>query len=116
MEKSKYGRIIAKNLRRLLIEKDKTQADLCHDLKLNKGTVSSWCNGTRIPRMDKIDMLCKYLGCTRSDLMEEKRKTPLEDERNSLIRLAMTANIENVKTALLLLNPLETKTDPPTGD
>lgn len=109
MEKSKYGRIIARNLRRLLIEKDKTQADLCHDLGINKGTVSSWCNGTRIPRMDKIDMLCRYLGCTRSDLMEERRKSPLEEERNNLIRLAMTADLENVKTALILLTALETK-------
>ena len=109
MDKSIYGRIIAKNLRRLLIEKDKTQADLCHDLKLNKGTVSSWCNGTRIPRMDKIDMLCQYLDCTRSDLMEEHGKSTIEKERNQLIRLAMTANIENVKTALVLLNALETK-------
>ena len=109
MEKSKYGRIIARNLRRLLIEKDKTQADLCHDLGINKGTVSSWCNGTRIPRMDKIDMLCRYLGCTRSDLMEERRESPLEEERNSLIRLAMTADLENVKTALILLTALETK-------
>lgn len=109
MEKSKYGRIIAKNLRRLLIEKDKTQADLCHDLKLNKGTVSSWCNGTRIPRMDKVDMLCKYLNCTRSDLLEEHKGSPLEDERRQLVRLAMTADIENVKTALILLSALENK-------
>lgn len=114
MDKSIYGRIIAKNLRRLLIERDKNQADLCHDLGLNKGTVSSWCNGTRIPRMDKIDMLCRYLGCTRSDLMEERRKTPLEEERSKLIRLAMTADIENVKTAFILLNALETKNGPQT--
>lgn len=114
MDKSKYGRIIAKNLRRLLVEKDKNQADLCRDLNLNKGTVSSWCNGTRIPRMDKIDALCRYLGCTRSDLMEERRRTPLEEERNKLIRLAMIADIENVKTALILLDALETKNDPQT--
>lgn len=109
MDKSMYGRIIAKNLRRLLIERDKNQADLCHDLKLNKGTVSSWCNGTRIPRMDKVDMLCKYLNCTRSDLLEEHKGSPLEDERRQLVRLAMTADIENVKTALILLSALENK-------
>lgn len=109
MDKSIYGRIIAKNLRRLLIERDKTQADLVRDLKLNKGTVSSWCNGTRIPRMDKVDMLCKYLNCTRSDLLEEHKGSPLEDERRQLVRLAMTADIENVKTALILLSALENK-------
>ncbi len=109
MDKSMYGRIIAKNLRRLLIERDKTQADLCHDLKLNKGTVSSWCNGTRIPRMDKIDMLCRYLNCTRSDILEEHKGSALEDSRKQLIRLAMVAELENVKTALILLSALESK-------
>lgn len=109
MDKTIYGRIIAKNLKRLLIERDKTQADLCHDLGLNKGTVSSWCNGTRIPRMDKIDMLCRYLNCTRSDILEEHKSSPLEDERRQLIRLAMTADLENVKTALILLSALEAK-------
>ncbi len=108
MDKSMYGRIIAKNLRRLLIDRDKTQADLCHDLNLNKGTVSSWCNGTRIPRMNKIDMLCGYLNCTRSDLMEEHRST-IENERSQLITLAMSADIKNVKTALILLSALEAK-------
>ena len=109
MDKSIYGRIIAKNLKRLLIERDKTQADLCHDLNLNKGTVSSWCNGTRIPRMNKIDLLCRYLNCTRSDLMEEHTGTIIETERSQLMALAMSADIENVKTALILLNALESK-------
>lgn len=109
MDKSMYGRIIAKNLRRLLIERDKTQADLVRDLKLNKGTVSSWCNGTRIPRMDKVDMLCRYLNCTRSDLLEEHKGSPMEDARRELVRLAMTADLEHVKTALILLSALEAK-------
>ena len=54
-------------------------------------------------------MLCKYLNCTRSDLLEEHKGSPLEDERRQLVRLAMTADIENVKTALILLSALETK-------
>lgn len=33
--------------------------------------MSSWMNGTRVPRMDKIDLLCHYFNCKRSDIMEE---------------------------------------------
>ena len=50
----------------------KTQSDLSKDLQLSKATVSSWCNATRIPRMDKVDTLCDYFNIRRSDLMDEK--------------------------------------------
>lgn len=56
MDNKEYAKIIARNLNRIAAERHKTQADLIHDLKLNQGTVSTWFVGTRIPRMDKIDM------------------------------------------------------------
>ena len=54
-----YGKIIAKNLKAIMYEHKKTQADVAKDLGINKATVSSWMNGTRIPRMPKIDLLCQ---------------------------------------------------------
>ena len=50
----------------------KTQTDLINDLGFNKSAVSTWCNGTRLPRMDKVDALAKYFKINRSDLIEEK--------------------------------------------
>lgn len=73
MNEREYAKIIAKNLRKWMLKKDVTQADLCRDLDLSKTTVSSWMNGVRTPRMSKIDMLCDYLGCSRADLMEPSR-------------------------------------------
>lgn len=73
MNEKEYAKIIAKNLRKWMLKKDVTQADLCRDLDLSKTTVSSWMNGVRTPRMSKIDMLCDYLGCSRADLMEPSR-------------------------------------------
>ena len=68
----KCARIIANNLRRILQDAGKSQSDVCRDLKLNKATLSSWMNGTRIPRMPKIDLLCHYFNITRADIMEER--------------------------------------------
>ena len=51
---------------------NKSQIDLINDLKLNRSAVSTWCNGTRLPRMDKVDLLAKYFGITQSDLLEER--------------------------------------------
>lgn len=71
MTSADYGRIIAKNLRRIAYENGKTQADMCRDLRISQATISSWMTGVRVPRMSKIDLLCHYFNCTRSDLMEE---------------------------------------------
>ena len=75
MSSDEYGRIVSKNLRRIAIENDKQQSDVAKDLGLSKATVSSWFNGTRVPRMDKIDALCKYFHCKRSDIIEEFTET-----------------------------------------
>lgn len=70
MSEREYAKIIAKNLRNIMFDADKTQADMSKDLKISKATISSWMNGTRIPRMDKIDLLCHYFNVTREMLME----------------------------------------------
>lgn len=70
-----YAKILAKNLKRIMFMRDKSQADLARDLKISKATLSSWMVGTRLPRMSKIDMLCNYFGIERSDLLEEKMYT-----------------------------------------
>jgi transcriptional regulator with XRE-family HTH domain len=76
MSTQEYGKIISKNLKELAYKHGKTQAEIAKDLKLNKATVSSWMNGTRIPRMDSIDLLAHYFNCKRSDIMEEHDDRP----------------------------------------
>ncbi len=71
MDQKYYGRIVGKNLKRLAYEHNKTQSDIAKDLKISKSTVSSWMNGTRVPRMQMIDLLCHYFNCQRVDIMEE---------------------------------------------
>ena len=70
MDEQEYGKIIAKNLKRIAYDHGKSQADISRDLNISKQTLSSWMNGSRIPRMSKVDLLCNYFNCTRSDLME----------------------------------------------
>ena len=57
---------------------NKTQVDLINDLGFNKSAVSTWCNGTRLPRMDKVDALAKYFGIRRSDLIEDKSESKIK--------------------------------------
>lgn len=70
MTEKEYAQVIARNLKRIAYEHEKTQAQIAQDLGIHKATISAWMNGTRTPKMSKIDMLCRYFGCTRADIME----------------------------------------------
>lgn len=73
-----YKKIFSSNLRKYMSLNNKTQVDLINDLGFNKSAVSTWCNGTRLPRMDKVDALAKYFGIRRSDLIEDKSESKIK--------------------------------------
>ena len=75
MSEDQFKRIFSKNLRYYMSVNNKEQIDLINDLGFNKSAVSTWCNGTRLPRMDKVYALAKYFGISRSDLIEEKNNS-----------------------------------------
>ncbi len=74
MSEDAYKKIFSRNLNYYMELNEKTQTDLINDLGFNKSAVSTWCNGTRLPRMDKVDTLARYFGINRSDLIEDKSK------------------------------------------
>ena len=75
-----YKKIFSKNLNHYMEIDQKSQTDIINDLGFNKSAVSTWCNGTRLPRMDKVEALAKYFGINRSDLIEEKDNAETSDE------------------------------------
>ena len=68
----KLKKTFGDNLRRLLAEHGKTQADLCRRLKVSSATASDWANGKKIPRADKLRTICAWLNCELSELLEEQ--------------------------------------------
>lgn len=76
MKDDKYKAIFSSNLKRYMQKNEKTQIDLITDLHLDKSTVSTWVNGTRLPRMDKVQMLADYFRIQKSDLIEDKTTAP----------------------------------------
>ena len=78
MPEEVYKKIFSRNLNHYMELNNKTQTDLINDLGFNKSAVSTWCNGTRLPRMDKVDALAKYFHINRSDLIEDKE--PFEND------------------------------------
>lgn len=64
-------RIFGKNLTRLIDSQNKTQLQLASALDVSASSVSYWCNGEKMPRMDKVEQIAKFLGVSKSDLLEE---------------------------------------------
>ncbi len=66
-----YYKAFGKRLSDRMAKRHVTQAQLSSELKIPKGTVSNWMNGKRLPRAGAMDTLCRYLQCTRADLMDD---------------------------------------------
>ncbi len=69
MVNDKYKENFSNKLNYYMGLKGKKQADIIKDLNINKSAISSWCNGTRLPRMGKVEQLANYLDISISDLI-----------------------------------------------
>ena len=67
------NQIIADNITNLLRANNRTQLELAEYLDVTQATVSNWCNGIKMPRMDKIDKICAFFGVNRSVIMTERK-------------------------------------------
>ena len=71
MAEDDYRKIFSTNLKYYMEQNGKTQMDLMKDLGLSSSTLSNWCTGQKLPRMDKVQMLADYFNISKSDLIEE---------------------------------------------
>ena len=105
MSEEQYRKIFSKNLRYYMTLHNKTQMDIINDLNINKSAISTWVNGTRLPRMDKVDMLAKYFHINRSDLIEEKSES--EMSQKSVLDLQLEERVLNTFSLLKTENQIK---------
>lgn len=63
--------LFAKNLKYYMDMAGLNQADLRRLMGVSSATVSEWCSGKKIPRTDKINTICYYLGIGIDDLLSD---------------------------------------------
>lgn len=73
--------VFSSNLKKYMEVKGKSRKEICEDLNVSYYTFSDWVNGKKYPRMDKIEMLAKYFGISKTDLIEEETY----DDKNSIV-------------------------------
>lgn len=72
----KIRKVFSHNLSNFLKEKNSTQLELAKFMNVSNTTVNNWVNGYKMPRMDKIDKICIFLGVNRKELLTESISIP----------------------------------------
>lgn len=69
---SNNKKIMSKNLKRQMKLANKDRKQICKDLNIKYTTFTDWLNGNTYPRIDKIDLLAKYFGINKFDLIVDR--------------------------------------------
>lgn len=103
--------VFSNNLIRLMSEKQIERTQLCNDLNLKYSTVSDWITAKKYPRIDKIEIMAKYFGVEKSDLIENKTKSPsqLSDEEMALFNAIRKLKPEQQKVLKALVDSYSNK-------
>ena len=94
--------IFAKNLKRYMDQRGKTQKELAEIVGVSAPTMNDWIKAKKYPRIDKIEILANYFGILKSDLIEEKSEEhkKMQEENNTLsdivVRLRMDSEFMSV--------------------
>ena len=72
MANEEFRKTFVENLNFYMKVNHKNQMDLICDLGFSSSTISNWCTGKKLPRMNKIELLAEYFGVEKSDLIEKK--------------------------------------------
>ena len=106
IEEKETQRIFSNNLKYYLKLKNKTQLDLANAIGVSNTTINNYVKGYNAPRMDKVDKICKYLGISRSDLIEEK-STKTENQDISTMVDDLMNNLNSTQTLMFKGEPMD---------
>lgn len=70
----------AKNLLFYLEWSGKTQKDVAEAIGVTPASLNEWTKAKKYPRIDKIELLARYFGILKSDLIEKGDKKSLPSE------------------------------------
>lgn len=70
-------KVFGANFSKYLDKSGLTQDDIAQMLNVSQSSVSGWKHGLALPRAGALEQLTKIFGCNKSDLLEDKAKTPI---------------------------------------
>ncbi len=73
---SVVSNIIAKNINHYMKHYKISRKELAKRLDVSSATIGYWCTGKKVPRLPKIDEMCKIFQVTRGQIVEEHIPSP----------------------------------------
>lgn len=97
--------IMARNIKKYMEKKGVTNQQICDALDFKYTTFLDWTKAVTYPRIGKIEAMANYFGCEKSDLIEDKKEQPTENDglspnRKALMQFAM--EVPEDKAAMIL--------------
>lgn len=93
MNQKDNKQILSRNLKKLLVEHDLSQADLAKALNITEATVSNWVNGLKFPRDNALNKISKLFDISVSELVDGE----IPDSISSLPLNAWLPQNDNIK-------------------
>ena len=101
--------IFSRNLKYQMDLNNKSRQDITDALGISYFTVTSWVNGSKYPRMNKVEQLAKYFGISISDLVEEKMTEEKEKDNdilaNIIVRMRSDEKFSSVVESIYNMEP-----------
>ena len=72
MADEELRKLFASNLTHYLQLNGYNQADLARHMHVSTATTAKWCTGQTMPRIDKIQSICNWLGIDKSSLLDSE--------------------------------------------
>ena len=79
--------IFHENFRKYLDASGLQQKEFAKKIGVSATAVGCWYNGTKIPRMDKIELISKFFNIQKSDLLESNKNT------NSAVKIPVLGTV-----------------------
>lgn len=93
-----FAEVFRENLMFYMSRKGCAKKDLAEYVGVSAPMVTDWSNGKKTPLFDKVDLICRFLGITRSMLVSE-RNTDL-----TLEKVTITKNESDLLKSYAVLN------------
>lgn len=99
---------LAKNLKRLMEEKNVSAKEFSRTMDYPYTTLLSWLKAENYPRINRIEEMARYFGVMKSDLIEEKPTDggELPTNKAELMRLVDEMPEEQAALAVRLLKTI----------
>lgn len=74
MSEEDFKKMFSSRLRHYLEVNKMSQKELADRLGVGTTSVSNWCKGLKIPRMNKVDAICEIFHIGRTDLIKNRKE------------------------------------------